>query len=107
MCGFNSQHAGEDGSIRAWTADRGKLCGTQTFSGFSKERDEDIEGGKRASLDDRLDHLDGTGETARIKGDIPISVCALASCRAQPLVAVGLCHGAVHIVFVKEVNSVF
>lgn len=107
--GFQLRHAGEDGSIRAWIADRGKLCGTQTFSAFStvEELDEAIEGGRRASLDDRLDTLEGSEETAKKKGDISISVCALASCRAQPLVAVGLCHGAVHIVFVKEVNSFF
>lgn len=85
------------------------MCGTQTFSAFStvEELDEALEGGRRASLDDRLDHLEGAGETAKKTGDIPISVCALASCRAQPLIAVGLCHGAVHIVFVKEVNFVF
>lgn len=67
--------------------------------------DEAIEGSRRASLDDRMDALEDNGEAARGKGDISVPVCALASCRAQPLIAVGLCHGAVHIVFVKEVNS--
>lgn len=51
--------------------------------------------------------LEVNGEAAKKKGDIPVPVCALAPCRAQPLVAVGLCHGAVHIVFVKEVSFVF
>lgn len=100
-------HAGEDGSIRAWTADRGKLCGTQTFSAFStiEEYDEAIEGSKAASLDDRMDEIEGTREEAKKKGDLSVPVCALASCRIQPLVAVGLGHGAVHIVFVKQVSS--
>lgn len=98
--------AGEDGSIRAWTTDRGKLCGTQTFSAYStvEELDEAIEGSRRKSLDERMDTLEETGEAAKKKGDVPVPVCSLASCRAQPLVAVGLCHGAVHIVFVKEVK---
>lgn len=105
---YPAQPVGEDGYIRAWTADRGKLCGTQTFSAFSKaeELDEVVEGEKRASLDDRMEILEGTGETTRKKGDVPVPVCALASYGAQPLIAVGLCHGAVHIVFVKEVRSV-
>ncbi|CAN0362423.1 unnamed protein product [Pylaiella littoralis] len=99
--------AGEDGAIRVWTTDRGKLCGTQTFSAFSEveKLDEAIEGSRRASLDDRMDALEDNGEAARGKGDISVPVCALASCRAQPLIAVGLCHGAVHIVFVKETSA--
>lgn len=53
-----------------------------------------------------MEKLEGTGETARKKGDVQVPVCALASYGAQPLIAVGLSHGAVHIVFVKEVRSV-
>ncbi|CAB1115794.1 unnamed protein product [Ectocarpus sp. CCAP 1310/34] len=98
---------GEDGAIRAWTADRGKLCGTQTFSAFSKtqELDEAIAGDKRASLDERVVTLEGAGDSPKKKGDVPVPVCALASCRAQPLVAIGLCHGAVHIAYVKQTSA--
>ncbi|CAM9947612.1 unnamed protein product [Ectocarpus sp. 12 AP-2014] len=98
---------GEDGAIRAWTADRGKLCGTQTFSAFSttQELDETIAGGKRASLDERIVTLEGAGDAPKKKGDVPVPVCALASCRAQPLVAIGLCHGAVHIAYVKQISA--
>lgn len=98
--------SGEDGSIRAWTADRGKLLGTRRFSTFSsaEQLQEAIDGGKRASLDDRIEDMEGAGAAVRGIGDVPIPVCALSSCGAQPLIAVGLCHGTVHIVFVKQVN---
>ncbi|CBJ28164.1 conserved unknown protein [Ectocarpus siliculosus] len=98
---------GEDGAIRAWTAGRGKLCGTQTFSAFSttQELDEAIAGDKRASLDERIVTLEGAGDAPKKKGDVPVPVCALASCRAQPLVAIGLCHGAVHIAYVKQTSA--
>ncbi|CAM9308631.1 unnamed protein product [Ectocarpus sp. 4 AP-2014] len=98
---------GEDGTIRAWTADRGKLCGTQTFSAFSttQDLDEAMAGDKRASLDERIVTLEGVGDAPKKKGDMPVPVCALASCRAQPLVAIGLCHGAVHIAYVKQTSA--
>ncbi|CAM9277675.1 unnamed protein product, partial [Laminaria digitata] len=103
---------GEDGSIRAWTAARGKLCGTRTFSAFSNpsELDEAAEEGRKASLDDRIEGsapattTGGGGPTQRA-GDVPVPVCALASYGAQPLIAVGLCHGTVHIVFVKQTSA--
>lgn len=101
---------GEDGSIRAWTAARGKLCGTRTFSAFSNpsELDEAAEESRKASLDDRIEGsapatTTGGGGPTKRAGDVPVPVCALASYGAQPLIAVGLCHGTVHIVFVKQV----
>ncbi|CAM9456895.1 unnamed protein product [Scytosiphon promiscuus] len=98
---------GEDGSIRAWTADRGKLCGTQRFLAFStvEEHDDAVEGGNKVTLDERIDKMEGTQEIAKKRGDLPVPVCALASCRTQPLIAVGLCHGAVHIVFVRQTSA--
>lgn len=97
---------GEDGSIRAWTAARGKLSGTRTFSAFSspEELDEAAEEGRKASLDDRIEGPATT--TTKRTGDVPVPVCAMASYGPQPLIAVGLCHGTVHIVFVKQVNFV-
>lgn len=99
---------GEDGSIRAWTAARGKLCGTRTFSAFSnpEELDEAVEEGRKASLDDRIEGTatTATGVPMKRTGDVPIPVCALASYGVQPLIAVGLGHGTVHIVFVKQVH---
>ncbi len=78
------------------------------FSAFSRteELDEVVESERRASLDDRMEKLEGVGETTRKRGDVPVPVCALASYGAQPLISAGLCHGAVHILFVKEVRSV-
>lgn len=95
---------GEDGSIRAWTAARGKLCGTRTFSAFSNpdESDKAAEESKKTSLDDRIEGPATT--TTKRAGDVPVPVCALASYGPQPLIAVGLCHGTVHIVFVKQVT---
>lgn len=97
---------GEDGAIRAWTADRGKLCGARRFSAFldSEEHDKALEDSRRASLDDRMDHAEGTGAAGtKSAGDVPVPVCSLASCGTQPVFAVGLCHGAVHIIHVKQV----
>lgn len=48
--------------------------------------------------------MEGSGGAVKRIGDVPVPVCALSSCGAQPLIAVGLCHGTVHIVFVKQVN---
>lgn len=67
---------------------------------------EAVEDSRRASLDDRIEALDGSGTAASKKGDVSIPVCALAACGAQPLLAVGLCHGVVHIIFVKQVICV-
>lgn len=76
------------------------------FSAFSKStevEDSDKEGGKGMSLNDRLETSGGSGANTLGKTDVPIPVCALAACRAQPLLAVGVCHGVVHIMFVKQV----
>lgn len=102
---------GEDGTIRGWTADRGKLCGLRKFTAYSELAEEidntnDAEGDGGGGLNSKLETVESSAETITAKiGDLPIPVCALASCRTQPLVGVGLCHGAVHIMFVKQVNN--
>lgn len=99
---------GEDGTIRGWTADRGKLCGLRKFTAHS-EPAEDVDNveqdngeGNKAGVERDSEEVPSA---AKEKGEIPIPVCALASCRLQPLIAVGLCHGAVHIMFVKQVSN--
>lgn len=98
---------GEDGFVRAWTADRGKLCGKIQFSAFSnpEEFNAFMEKGRRVSIFDRNEALEGRGPAANSIGDVPVPVCAIAPCKTQPLLAVGLCHGMVHVLFVKQVRQ--
>lgn len=71
----------------------------------AEKLDEAAESDRRASLDDRIEGFEANGAAAKRSGDVPIPVCALASCGVQPLLAVGLSHGVVHIMFVKQVLS--
>lgn len=102
----SSRAPGEDGFVRAWTADRGKLCGKIKFSAFSnpEEFSAFMDKGRRVSIFDRSEDLEGREPVANSIGDIPIPVCAVMPCKTQPLLAVGLCHGMVHILFVKQVR---
>lgn len=110
---------GEDGTIRGWTADRGKLCGSRKFTAHSEPSPDvdDVQHDTGEGSNAGVEALDrsklagverGSEEVTSAtnkKGEIPIPVCALVSCRLQPLIAVGLCHGAVHIMFVKQVSD--
>lgn len=106
---FDGWSTGEDGTIRSWTVDRGKLCGTKHFSTSPSDRGAIGDDANRAGLGRSSD---GGLNNARAedhggihnRGGTSVPLCALASSPVQPVLAVGLSHGAVHIVFVKQVT---
>lgn len=102
--------AGEDGTIRAWTTDRGKVCGIRKFflcSNSAATSDYDVEGPSEGILPDPKHETMGVQEAEfPRRGDVPIPLSSLASCRSQSLLAVGMCHGVVHLIFVRQVISI-
>ncbi|CAM9814816.1 unnamed protein product, partial [Discosporangium mesarthrocarpum] len=99
---------GEDGTVRAWTAARGKLCGHKRFVAIPPTTapsvaDTGAEAGWGLGLGRSA--VGGSGLGAAKGREVPVPVCVLASCRLQPLLAVGLSLGSAHLLFVEQTSA--
>ncbi|CAM9713579.1 unnamed protein product, partial [Phaeothamnion confervicola] len=80
---------GEDGAVRLWSADRGKPCGVHRFSLWAAG-DAAAAGGKPGAA------------AAAAVAELTVPVTALAAAPGLPLLAAGLCNGALHLLFVQH-----
>lgn len=92
--------SGEDGGIRAWTAHRGKPCGSRRFVALL----DPAAAGSGGDAVETASRVDGEARLGA-RGEAPVPLCSLAASPVQPLLAVGTCRGTAHLVFVTQVNS--
>jgi hypothetical protein len=84
--------------------DRAKLCGSKAFT--VADPDPPTATVTDATITDlTASTASATAATAAAAARLAVPVCALAACEGRPLLAVGLCHGAVYLLHAAQSSA--